>query len=165
MVIGRGQGPPLGIVGVDDPAARGDGGLDSGHGDLARDRYVDVHASSARLGRRQLVEPQMRTATLRIDRILLAEVLVPQCRRPEGPGVHARVLGHRDADHLQLSGLGGEAECSGRLADPRGEHRIRPAQSAIRPRGGADRHAVRPQVDVGVMADGCRGIGDRRHEA
>jgi hypothetical protein len=103
MILGRGESPPRGrmrIVG--DATTSGDRGCDSGLDLIRRDRHVDMETAPARSGWVQLMEPQMRAATVGIDGIFVVEIVVPESGRKEWPHVRIGVLGDRNADALDL---------------------------------------------------------------
>jgi len=122
---------PRGMRVVGDAPTRSKSGCDAGLGLIRRDGNVDVEAAPAGLRWIEFVEPQVRVASVPVDGILVAEILVPEGRNPERANVGALILRDGDADDLHLRRVGFEPEFPRSGGDPPSDLDIDLAKSAV----------------------------------
>ena len=90
-------------------------------------------------------------------------LLYPSTAAQKGP-YSPGILRHGDAYHLDLGGVWLDLQPPSLDRDPAGQLDIALAQGPVLSGGCADRHSLRPPVNVGEMADALGNLGDRRHE-
>jgi hypothetical protein len=122
---------------------------------------VDVRATPARLGRVQALERDVWIASVPIDDVFVrAEALVPEYGGPERTNIDPGILRHGDADDLDLGGVWLDLQPLSLDRDSAGQLNVALAQGPGSSGGCADSHSLRPQIDVGEVADG---LGTRLH--
>ena len=132
---------------------------------VGRHADVDVGPATPGLRRAEALERHVRVPAVPIDDVFVrAQAPVPEGCRPERTDIAACILGHRDANDLDLGGVRLDPQRPSFCGNPAGQLDITLAQSSVLPRGGPDGDSLGSHVHIGELAHGLRDLGDRGHE-
>ena len=132
---------------LDDPAARGEGSREPRLGVLARHGHVDAHRMPQQLGRLELLHPDRRSVTERVDAVVVGHRRVAEHRTPEPDVQHVGLRRDRELHLLHGRAVGDRAVCP---RDRRDRSREVGMPRFERPSPGFDSDLRRPAAIVSI---------------
>ncbi len=148
----------------DKPPAGGDGRRDPGFGLIMGNGDIDVNPVAPAAGDLHLLEPQARSAPLRVHEVLLAVHSVPEELAPERHHILTDCGVDGDVDLLHGRGIWRHVQNAGSGRDLASQLDVTNAESAGLVGHEADGDPVVTQIDVGVVIGGIGQVADGRHE-